>query len=181
MKKYITIPNCITSVRIAGSISMFFTKSFSTLFLIIYTLCGLSDALDGYIARKTGTTSEFGTKLDSFADLLFYFVMFLKVFPALARQLTPFLWSIAVIVVSIRLFTYIMVAFRHKRFASLHTYANKITGLVIFSVPYFLIYKSGVLICSVLALVSAYAAVEELVIHLRSSTYDGNTKTLLTK
>ncbi|MBR3871025.1 MAG: CDP-alcohol phosphatidyltransferase family protein [Clostridia bacterium] len=181
MKKYITIPNCITSVRIVGSVSMFFTKSLSTLFFIIYTLCGISDALDGHIARKTGTTSEFGTKLDSFADLLFYFVMFLKVFPMLAAQLTPFLWSIAICVVSIRIFTYIMVAVKHKHFASLHTYANKITGLVIFSVPYFLVYKSGVAICSVLALVSTYAAIEELIIHLRSSTYDSTTKTLLTK
>lgn len=168
-------------MRIVGSVYMFFTKTFSAMFFVIYTLCGLSDTVDGHIARKTGTTSEFGTKLDSVADLLFYFVMFIKVIPALTAQLTPFLWSIAVGVVAVRIFTYLMVALKHKRFASIHTYANKITGLVIFSVPYFLVYKLGVAICSVLAFVSAYAAIEELIIHLRSSSYDQNTKTLLIK
>ena len=159
---------------------MFFTKSLSSLFFAIYTLCGLSDAVDGYVARKTGTSSEFGKKLDSVADLLFYFVMFIKVFRPLVTQLTPFLWSIAICVLTVRLFTYLMVAVKHKRFASLHTYANKITGIVIFSVPYFLVYKLGVAICSVLAIVSSYAAVEELIIHLRSSRGE-NTKTLLIK
>ncbi len=160
---------------------MFFTKSLSSLFFVIYTLCGLSDAVDGHVARKTGTTSEFGTKLDSIADLLFYFAMFFKVLPELTDQLTPLLWSIAIGVVTVRIFTYMMVAVKHKRFASLHTYANKITGLVIFSVPYFLVYKLGVAICSVLAFVSAYAAIEELIIHLRSSSYNEDTKTLLIK
>lgn len=181
MKKYLTVPNCITLARIAGSAAMFFTKSLSTLFFIVYTICGITDVADGYIARKTGASTDFGKKLDSVADLMFFFVMFIKVFPELAKQLTPFLWCVAACVLIVRLFTYIFVAVKHKHFASLHTYANKITGFAVFSVPYFLIYDMGVTICSVLAAVSSYATVEELIIHLRSPSYQNDTKTLIAK
>ena len=42
-------------------------KPLSTLFLTIYVLTGISDVLDGAIARKYTTTSELGAKLDSIA------------------------------------------------------------------------------------------------------------------
>ena len=41
----------------------------------IYTFAGLTDVLDGWLARKTGRASEFGARLDSVADLLFYSVL----------------------------------------------------------------------------------------------------------
>ena len=39
-------------------------------FLAIYLYCGFSDVLDGYIARKTGTQSLTGARLDSLADFV---------------------------------------------------------------------------------------------------------------
>ena len=62
----------ITSVRIAASLVLLFFSMEYTWFLIIYTITGLTDALDGCLARRTGTASEFGARLDSIADLLFY-------------------------------------------------------------------------------------------------------------
>ena len=62
----------ITSVRIAASLVLLFFSLDYTWFLIIYTITGLTDALDGWLARRTGTASEFGARLDSIADLLFY-------------------------------------------------------------------------------------------------------------
>lgn len=44
---------------------------FKTISLLFFTLGALSDYLDGYIARKTSTTSEFGAKFDLIADKLF--------------------------------------------------------------------------------------------------------------
>ena len=80
---WINVPNCITCVRIIGALVLLWLKPLSTEFLIVYSLCGVSDALDGFIARATNTTSKFGTILDSIADLVFYSVMLLKVFPTL--------------------------------------------------------------------------------------------------
>lgn len=41
------------------------------LFLDFYLLCGLSDVLDGAIARRTGTVSRLGERLDTIADIVF--------------------------------------------------------------------------------------------------------------
>ena len=63
------IANYLSISRIIMSIIMCFTKSFSFTFYFIYVYCGLSDTLDGYIARKNKTTSEVGEKIDSIADV----------------------------------------------------------------------------------------------------------------
>ena len=77
------IPNLITMVRIIGSLCLLFVQPLKKPFYIIYTIAGLSDALDGFIARKTNSVSELGSKLDSIADLSFYIVMILRLFPVL--------------------------------------------------------------------------------------------------
>ena len=58
----------------------------SVRFLAVYTLAGLTDALDGWLARKTGTASPFGARLDSIADLLFYGILILWLFPVLWKS-----------------------------------------------------------------------------------------------
>ena len=59
------IPNIITAVRILGTLFLLWAKLPSLYFFVIYSICGFSDVLDGWLARKTKTTSEFGARLDS--------------------------------------------------------------------------------------------------------------------
>jgi len=44
----------------------------------MYLLCGLTDMLDGAIARKNNIVSEFGAKLDTFADIVFVAICMIK-------------------------------------------------------------------------------------------------------
>ena len=44
--------NYISISRIIMSLILFFTETFSIPFYIIYIYCGISDMLDGFIARK---------------------------------------------------------------------------------------------------------------------------------
>ena len=67
----IVLPNFVTGLRMVGTFLLLFTKAFSPAFYAIYSICGISDVLDGFLARRTGATSEFGARLDSVADLLF--------------------------------------------------------------------------------------------------------------
>ena len=69
--------NVITLIRMGLAISLLFIKKYSISFLIIYTICGFTDILDGYIARKTKTESNFGAKLDTISYLLFFIIMFI--------------------------------------------------------------------------------------------------------
>ena len=55
------------------SIMLLTPESFSIYFNITYIYCGISDILDGFIARKSKSESEseIGDRLDSTADVLF--------------------------------------------------------------------------------------------------------------
>ena len=70
--------NIITSIRILCSIALFFVSPLSKKFYILYLAAGLSDMIDGPVARKTGTTSDLGSKLDSIADIIFVAVCLIK-------------------------------------------------------------------------------------------------------
>lgn len=137
MKKYLTIPNILTALRIVGAVGLLLVEPLSALFFAVYTFSGLTDALDGWVARKTGTASEFGAKLDSAADLLFYVVMMLRILPELVRRLPGWIWYWVGLIVLSRAALYAVVALRFHRFSSPHTYLNKLTGLFVFLIPYF--------------------------------------------
>ncbi len=131
------IPNIITWIRMAGSVAVLFLKPFSAAFLMVYTLCGLTDAIDGFAARKLDAVSEFGSKLDSAADLLFYAVMLIKMIPSMWVKFSPAIWFVLAAVLLLRIIMYIAAYVRRKSFDTPHTYPNKATGLLVFFVPYF--------------------------------------------
>ena len=79
--------NYITILRMALIIPvLIFATSYSSLYnwvaLLLFVIAGITDHLDGYIARKTGSTSSFGALLDLVADklliiiTLFYFISY---------------------------------------------------------------------------------------------------------
>ena len=65
------IANTITCCRILISLLMLLFPAFSSGFYICYLLAGITDMIDGTIARKLGTNSKFGEKLDTVADFVF--------------------------------------------------------------------------------------------------------------
>ena len=127
------IANILTGFRIFGSVLLLFFPAFSLDFYIIYILCGFSDMIDGIIARKTNSTSEFGSRLDTTADFVFVVVSLFKLLPAI--QIPQWLWIwggvISVIKISNIMWGYIF----KKQFISLHTIMNKVTGLLLFLWP----------------------------------------------
>ena len=122
--------NAITSSRIALSVSLLFLPPLSPEFFAVYSLCGLSDMADGLIARKTGSESELGAKLDSIADAAFVAACFIKLLPK--YRLNAPLWIWIALIAALKLYNII----RAKEFAPLHTKANKITGLMLFALPF---------------------------------------------
>lgn len=169
MKK--NIPNIITAVRILGAAVLLFIEPLSVPFYIIYTVCGISDAVDGFIARIMKTESTLGAKLDSIADLLFYAVMFFKVFPVLFEVLDMYVWCVGICALLIRIVIYVLAAVRFKMFSSLHTVFNKLAGLMVFLIPYSLKFTFGMYYCLSAAIMSNVAAIHELILHLRKKTY----------
>lgn len=64
------IPNIISILRIALvlPVVMALLNSQFKLALLLFTVAGVSDALDGYIAKRCGYTSRLGSILDPLAD-----------------------------------------------------------------------------------------------------------------
>ena len=57
------LANSITIFRILCSIALLLFPAFSTPFYALYITAGVSDMVDGWVARQTHTASELGAKL----------------------------------------------------------------------------------------------------------------------
>ena len=169
----------ITAVRMAASLILLIFPLRSAWFLAVYTLAGLTDALDGWLARKTGTASAFGARLDSIADLLFYGVLLLRLFPVLRQALPVSVWYVVTAVALVRMVAYAVAAVKYHRFASLHTRLNKLTGGAIFLLPYILAISTGVVYSWTVCALACAASLEELAIHLRQKRYCADVKSIL--
>ena len=61
-------------------------------FWVLYLIAGLTDMLDGFLARRWGVESKFGARLDSLADFVFVLAVGYKLFPWL--KLPAMLWML---------------------------------------------------------------------------------------
>ena len=153
------IANTLTGCRIFGSIFLLFFPVFSVSFSVIYLFCGLSDMIDGTIARKTNSISKFGSQLDTIADFIFVVVSLLKLLPAIHIPQWLWMWGgvIAVIKISNIIWGYVS----KNRFIALHTIMNKATGLLLFLLPLTISFVelkyTAIVVCSV----ATFSAIHE--------------------
>lgn len=173
------LPNLITLSRLVSALLLMPICAFSPAFFVVYTYCGVSDILDGALARILHCNDEFGARLDSIADIVFYAVSAFKILPVLCSKFTPSIWYMITATVIIRIISYTAAAIKYRRFASLHTYMNKLTGFLVFTIPYILFLPFAKTACMIISVVALIAAAEELIIHIRTYQYCADRKTLL--
>ena len=82
--------------------------------------------IDGAVARKTGTVSEFGSRLDTFADIVFVAVCLIKVLPVLDVPVWLYIWI--AIIAFIKVASIAVGFIRQKEFISVHSMLNKMAG-----------------------------------------------------
>ncbi|MBR5157479.1 MAG: CDP-alcohol phosphatidyltransferase family protein [Clostridia bacterium] len=125
--------NIVSSCRILLSITLLFCPVFSVGFYCTYILCGFTDMVDGVVARKTNSVSEFGARLDTTSDFIFFSVTFIKLLPII--HIPKWIWVWIVVIAIIKIFNVILGFIYTKKLISLHTVMNKITGLLLFLIP----------------------------------------------
>lgn len=125
--------NIITGFRILCSIFLLFIPAFSPEFYILYLVAGFTDMIDGTIARKTNSASEFGSKLDTIADTVFVAVCMIKLLPVL--EIPTWLWIWIGVIAIIKFFSIISGYIIQKKIVVKHTIMNKVTGAVLFILP----------------------------------------------
>lgn len=151
--------NIITCFRILCSIMLVFFPISSVKFLITYMLCGLTDVMDGIVARKTNTVSDLGAKLDTGADFIFVVVLLIKILSVIDVPVWLWIWVIAIAGIKIGNVIYGFIYM--GRFMVEHTIMNKVTGILLFLLPvtvFFVeIQYSAMVVCSI----ATFSAIQE--------------------
>jgi CDP-diacylglycerol--glycerol-3-phosphate 3-phosphatidyltransferase len=151
------LPNTITLLRMAGSLSLLFCDVVGVAFWIIYGLCGISDIADGWLARKLKCVTKMGALLDSVADICFVACCAWKLLPIL--ELPQWLWLWAGVIVMIKVMNQLSALARYGHCCFLHTTANKWAGFLLFIAVPMTFYT--VIPIAIVAAVATFSAVQE--------------------
>lgn len=94
----LTVPNALSLTRLLGVPFLFLLLGPDQRgwFLALYALLGLTDFLDGALARAWNQTSAFGAMLDSVADVAYYLstaYFVLRLFPAYVEPNLPYVMA----------------------------------------------------------------------------------------
>ena len=154
-----TMANIITGIRIVISAFLLFCPAFSPVFFMLYIAAGASDMIDGAVARKTGTVSEFGSRLDTIADIVFSAVCLIKVLPVLDIPVWLYIWI--AIIAFIKAANIAIGYIRQKQFISVHSMINKVTGGLLFVFPLTLALIDLRYSAAVVCMVATAAAIQE--------------------
>ena len=125
------LPNIITLFRIAGSLSLLLCDVTNVAYWLIYALCGISDIVDGWLARRLKCVTKTGALLDSLADICFVACCAWRLLPIL--ELPRWLWLWAGVIVVIKVVNQLSALVMHGRCSFPHTLANKVTGFLLSS------------------------------------------------
>jgi len=169
IKKVVT---AITLSRIVGSLSLLLITPLTSLFYAIYTWCVVSDIVDGPIARKTKTTSNFGALLDSVADILLVVVMLIIFIPILALEMWMILMIVAVL--GVRAIAFAIGFVKYRTFTMLHTYSNKGSTLLLAFFPILYGWLGLNVTFPILFVAAILSAIEELIITIKSKELKRN-------
>ena len=151
--------NIITGIRIVCSIALLVFPVFSPQFYALYIIAGVSDMIDGAVARETGAVSEFGSKLDTGADFVLVVVCLIKLIPIIHAPIWLVIWIIVIAVIkAINLISgYVM----RKEIVVLHTAMNKVTGILLFVLPLTLTFIDLKYSGAIVSTLATFAAIQE--------------------
>lgn len=153
------LPNIITALRFLGAFCLLFFEVNSIVFWIFFFVCGLSDMVDGFLARKLGCESKTGAMLDSLADLAFVICCCFKLIPALVFP--KWLWIWAGVIVATKIINQISALVIYKKCIFPHTIANKVTGVLLFVGVPLTVFLESIVPMVIIAVVATFAAVQE--------------------
>ena len=133
------VPNSLSVLRILLAASLFLIPALTPLFLVVYTAAGITDLIDGPIARKFNVTSKIGANLDGIADYFFVAAALITIIPVLDFNTR----SIALVIgfVVLKVIGMIVGYVHYRQLMMMHTYASK--GGALFALLFPLILQTG--------------------------------------
>lgn len=175
------IVNIITIYRIVASpILLLLLFHQHPYFKWILISAFITDALDGFLARRLKATSTLGAKLDSLADDLLFIVSLIAIFHVHSEIFTQNL-LIILLLTFIFLIKNFILWFKHNKIVSgLHTYCTKAAAF--FQALFFIycfFFKYNTILFDITALMTGIALTEEIIIICAFKELRQNVKGLL--
>ena len=127
------VADALTVGRMLFSLFLLVFSPFSPLFGILYLLCGITDVLDGFAARRLHTESKKGARLDSAADLFFAVVYAVRILPRLSVPLWIWIWT--TVIAAGKLTVIVSASMKAHSLRVEHSIGNKLTGVLLFLLP----------------------------------------------
>lgn len=175
------VPNMLSVLRIILSVLLIPFMSGRIGFVFIYIAIGITDVLDGLIARKLGYESDFGAKLDSIADFVFYSIlvfMFLKLHSSIVEVTNQ---VALIVIIFIRLINMLLTKLKYKKVVFIHTLANKTSGVILYLMPMVFLFVQDGIVVSIILIIVFIAAIEELLITVKYTEPDLNRTSIFFK
>lgn len=126
-----TVPNQLTCLRLllVPVIWVFALMHYPVFVGVGMIIAGLTDAIDGFLARKLNQVSEFGAKFDALADniLIPSAVIWLLILRPSVFTDHPVIFVAAFSLYGLSILVGLA---KHKRLANLHLYSSKAAGIV---------------------------------------------------
>ena len=153
------IPDLLSMSRIVLCLPLLMVDTMTVPFWTLYLIAGLTDILDGFLARRWDVESKFGARLDSLADFVFVLAVGYKLFTWL--KLPAALWMMIGLITLIKVINAISSFVVKHRVAFLHTKANKLTGFLLFIGMMVIGQSYFVPVAWAIACIALFAAIQE--------------------
>ena len=153
------IPNLLSMSRIVLCLPLLMVDAITMPFWILYLIAGLTDMLDGFLARRWRVGSKFGARLDSLADFVFVLVVGYKLFPWLKLPTT--LWMMIGLIALVKASNAVSAYIVRQRIEFLHTKANKLTGFFLFIGMMTIGQSYFISVAWMIACIALFAAIQE--------------------
>jgi phosphatidylserine synthase len=162
-----TLANLLTCFRFASAPVLLWLAwhGYGVTFLVLLGAAFLTDACDGIVARWTGTVSQFGARLDSWADMVNYCTIALGswwLWPEMLMRESIF----ATIIVLSYLLPALVGIIKFGTFTSYHTWTVKCAAVAVGLSLYILFLGGTAWPFRVAAFISMIAATEEISISM---------------
>jgi cardiolipin synthase (CMP-forming) len=163
--RWFTLPNLLTEFRFVASPILLWLAwhGHGIMFMLVLALVFLSDLLDGFAARLTGQTSQFGAMLDTWADVVTYLTLAFGcwwLWPDIVERELLYV----ILAVASCLLPGIVAIIKFKGLTSYHTWGVKIAAASMGSSLYILFLNGPVWPFRVAAVICILAAIEEIMI-----------------
>ncbi len=165
-----TLPNLITVFRIIlvpVYLSLFFSDIDNKVFILgmIFMIAGVSDVLDGYIARKYNLISKLGSALDPFADKLMSFTVLIT-FTAIG--LIPFWILIPMIIKEVIMITGgIILYLKHGKAVIPSNIYGKIATFSLYAAVLSIIINMNMIVSMLLLIITVSLNIVAFIIYLK--------------